>query len=119
MARRVTIDFGVFSVADPESPVSDPVVPPSGVVTPDNVGAAVQSGLRQAAAVDPAKWSEIVADGMDLAAKGKELYTAVTPLWPGVQPKAVAFWSSLVTFVTAVATAVGIVKGLVRSFREA
>ncbi len=106
-------------MAEPEAPVSEPVIPPTGVVTPEHVGNAVQSGLQQAAAIDPSKWTEIVADGMDLAAKGKDLYATVTPIWPTVQPKAVAFWTSLVTFVTAVATAVGFVKGLVQSFRKA
>ena len=118
MSRTITFDFGALPVAEPEALVSEPVIPPTGVVTPEYVGAAVQSGFQQAAAIDPAKWSEIVADGMDLAAKSKDLYATVTPIWPTVQAKAVAWWGSLVTFVTAVATAVGFVKGLVNSFRK-
>lgn len=119
MTRFIHLDFRANPVAEPDAPVPDPAIPPTGVVTPEHVGAAVQSGLQQAAAIDPAKWSEIVADGMDLAAKSKDLYATVTPIWPTVQPKAVAWWASLVTFVTAVATAVGFVKGLVQSFRKA
>lgn len=95
--------------------MSDPVETP----TPERVGMKVQAGLQQAASVDPAKWTEIVRDAMDLASKAKALWSAVSPIWPDLKPKVVDCWNAVVTLFTAIGTAVGFVKGLVESFRKA